>query len=245
MSEAGPAAAPAIRARGLAKRFGLRVALDAFDIEVPRGEFLTVFGPNGAGKTTLIRCLATLAHPSAGSVEILGQATGSAHPDLRRRLGVVSHSSLLYGSLTARENLEFYAAMFGVAEVPARVRAVADQVGLEDRLDDQVRTFSRGLTQRCAIARALVHDPEILLFDEPFSGLDPIAADSLHAILDRAHGQGRTVVMTSHDLRRGRELADRFIILRNGRLVHDSPGEAVAPQDLEALYQEMSRGGRR
>ena len=122
---------------------------------------------------------------------------------------------------------------------------VAGEVGLEDRLDDPVRTFSRGLTQRCSIARALVHDPEILLFDEPFSGLDPVAAATLHGILHEAHGAGRTILMTSHDLRRGRELADRFLILRAGRIVYDSPAADIGWEELEALYDRLSRGKKR
>lgn len=238
-------ARPVIRVRGLTKRFGLRAALDGLDLDVGRGEFLTLFGPNGAGKTTLIRCLATLAHASSGSVEIDAQPVQTAEAGLRRRVGVVSHASFLYGALTARENLAFYARMFGVEAVEARVLAVARDVGIEDRLDDPVRTFSRGLTQRCSIARALVHDPDILLFDEPFSGLDPVAAATLHGILRDAHAAGRTVLMTSHDLRRGQELADRFLILRSGRIVHDSPAAEIGREDLEALYDRLSREKRR
>jgi heme exporter protein A len=233
---------PAIRVRGLTKRFGLRAALDRIDLDVARGEFLTLFGPNGAGKTTLIRCLATLSHASAGRVEILDQPVQTAEASLRCKVGVVSHSSFLYGALTARENLTFYARMFGVEGAETRVIAVARDVGLEDRLDDPVRTFSRGLTQRCSIARALVHDPEILLFDEPFSGLDPVAAATLHGILREAHAAGRTVLMTSHDLRRGRELADRFLILRSGRIAHDAPSAEIGWEELEALYDRLSRG---
>ncbi len=223
-----------IVARGLGKRFGGHVGLADVDLDVPAGEFLTIFGPNGAGKTTLIRCLATLARPTTGTVELLGVALATADAGIRSRIGVVSHQSFLYGQLTARENLLFYARMFAVDDADDRVRAVADVVQLTDRLDDQVRTFSRGLVQRCAIARALVHEPEMLLFDEPFSGLDPLAAARLADMLRAAHEAGRTVVMTSHDLRRGIELADRVAVLRRGRLVHIQP--AATASDFEATY---------
>jgi heme exporter protein A len=139
-----------IRTVGLEKRFGRRVALAGLDLSVSRGEFLTLFGPNGAGKTTLVRCLATLAHPTSGDAWIAGERLRSATPDIRRRIGVVSHSSFLYGALTARENLVFYGRMFGVADVEGRVAEVARAVGLHDRLDEPVRTFSRG---SCSAAR--------------------------------------------------------------------------------------------
>ncbi len=232
-----------IVARGLGKRFGRHVGLAGVELEVPRGEFLTIFGPNGAGKTTLIRCLSTLARPTTGTVEILGTGLVSASAKIRARIGVVSHESFLYGQLTARENLLFYARMFGVEQPETRVRAVADMMQLSNRLDDQVRAFSRGLVQRCSIARALVHEPDVLLFDEPFSGLDPLAATRLVDILRAAHDAGGTVVMTSHDLRRGIELADRVAVLRRGKLAHIQP--ASTADDFEAIYYGLvAEGGR-
>lgn len=231
-----------IVARRLGKRFGGHVGLADVDLEVPTGEFLTIFGPNGAGKTTLIRCLATLARPTTGTVELLGTMLTRAAAGIRSRIGVVSHQSFLYGQLTARENLLFYARMFAVEHPDERVLAVADLVQLGDRLDDQVRTFSRGLVQRCAIARALVHEPDLLLFDEPFSGLDPLAAARLVEILRAAHDAGSTVVMTSHDLRRGTELADRVAVLRRGRLAHIQP--AITTENFEATYNRLVTEGR-
>ncbi len=236
------ASSPAISVRTLSKRFGLNVALDSLDLELPPGEFLTLFGPNGAGKTTLIRCLATLTRPTSGSVSLLGSPMLQAAPSLRRHIGVVSHASFLYGALSARENLLFYAHMFEVEDAPERARRVLESVGLGDRLDDPVRTFSRGLRQRCAIARALVHDPAILLFDEPFSGLDPVAADTLGGLLRDAHARERTVLMTSHDLRRGHDLADRVAVLSYGRLVLDIPASDIEPEALAARYQAATEG---
>ena len=226
-----------IVAHGLSKRFGRYVGLSNVELEVPSGEFLTIFGPNGAGKTTLIRCLSTLSRPTSGTVELLGQAVANATAGIRSRIGVVSHQSFLYGQLTARENLLFYARMFAVRDPETRVRAVANMVQLGDRLDDPVRTFSRGLIQRCSIARALVHQPEVLLFDEPFSGLDPLAATRLVELLRDAHAAGSTVIMASHDLRRGIELADRIAVLCRGRLVHIQ--QASTAEEFETTYYSL------
>lgn len=235
---------PAIEVAGVAKRFGQHVALEGVDLRIRAGEFVTLFGPNGAGKTTLVRCVATLARASEGTVALFGTPLQHSSPDLRRHVGVVSHASFLYGALTARENLLFYGGMFGVSELADRVDAVLEQVDLLDRGNDPVRTFSRGLLQRCAIARALVHDPEILLFDEPFSGLDPTAADTLYEILRGAHRRQRTVLMTSHDLRRGHELADRIVVLRYGNIVHDASAAGVGGREMEQLYHQLIHGDR-
>lgn len=233
---------PAISVRGLDKRFGLQAALDSLDLDIPQGQFVTLFGPNGAGKTTLVRCLATLTRPTSGTVALMGRPMMSASPALRRHVGVVSHASFLYGALSARENVLFYARMFGVQEAEARAVEVLRLVGLGERLDDAVRTFSRGLVQRCAIARALVHDPEILLFDEPFSGLDPVAANTLRTLLRDAHARRRTVLMTSHDLARGHDLADRVAVLARGRMVMDLPAEQIGAAELASRYEQAIAG---
>ncbi len=232
----------ALRIRALSKRFGVRTALDGVDLEVARGTFLSLFGPNGAGKTTLVRCLATLARPSSGEILLDGRPVHSDGEGARRRLGVVSHASFLYGALTARENLLFYARMFGVADAQTRVRELLESVGLEDRADDPVRDFSRGLKQRCAIARALVHDPELLLFDEPFAGLDPVAADALQELLRSARARGKTILMTSHDLARGHELADRFVVLHRGRVVLQGDVAGTDPEELGRRYRRLVKG---
>lgn len=239
-----PRRGPGIRIEGLKKRFGRRAALRGVDLSIDSGEFCTIFGPNGAGKTTLVRCLATLSRPSGGRIRIDGQELRQASAGIRRRLGVVSHASFLHPPLTARENLSFYGSMFGVADPGRRAEEVADAVGIGSRLDDPVRTFSRGLLQRCAIARALVHDPDLLLFDEPFAGLDPVAADSLRDLLTDARRDGTTVVMTSHDLERGRKLADRIVVLDRGRVALDSPSAEISATDLARRYRESTKGRR-
>ncbi len=220
------------------KSFGPAVALHNVSCRVESGRFVTLFGPNGAGKTTLIRIAATLARPSNGRTRLFGQDVRTADAGLRRRIGVVSHQSFLYGELTALENLVFFARLFDRNDAEARARAAAQTVGLSDRLDQQVRSFSRGLEQRCAIARALVHDPDVLMLDEPYSGLDPVATKNLTSVLSRAHGAGKTVIMTSHDLARGAELAQDVGILARGRLrFWGNP-----PADIETAFAEAIGG---
>lgn len=226
-----PAEPAALELIDLGKSFGPAVALDSVSCSVARGEFVTLFGPNGAGKTTLIRIAATLARPTRGEVRLFGHDVRQA-PELRRRIGVVSHRSFLYGELTARENLTFFARLFEPVGAENRAVLAARAVGLEDRLDDPVRTFSRGLEQRCAIARALVHEPDMLLLDEPFAGLDPLAAGNLATVLRTAHESGKTIVMTSHDLGQGARLAQRVGILHYGLLRY----WGACPSDLQGTF---------
>ncbi len=232
----GSDAASAIEVEKLAKHFGSSSALANLDLSVPSGQFLAVFGPNGAGKTTLIRILAALARPSSGTVRIHGRDIAKASPRLRRHIGLVSHRSFLYPVLSAHQNVAFFARMFGVEDADERARSALAEIGLEHRMHDPVASFSRGMEQRCAIARALVHDPDILLFDEPFSGLDPDASQRLHDRLKTLHGSGRTVLLTSHDLAHGAENADRVAILARGRLVFDAPRSEVPDGDIRAAY---------
>ncbi len=235
-------AANAVEAEKLAKHFGSSTALANLDLSVPRGQFLAIFGPNGAGKTTLIRILATLARPSSGTVRIHGQDVARASPRLRRHIGLVSHRSFLYPVLSAHQNVTFFARMFGVDDADERARSALVEIGLEHRMHDPVASFSRGMEQRCAIARALVHDPDILLFDEPFSGLDPDASQRLGDRLKTLHGSGRTIVLTSHDLSRGAESADRIAILARGRLVFDAPRREVPEGGIGATYRAAVSG---
>jgi len=228
----------AVAVSGLGKHFGSATALGGIDLTVPAGQFLTIFGPNGAGKTTLMRILATLARPSDGTVEIFGQDTRHAPAAVRRRIGLVTHRSLLYAALSAHENVSFFARMFGVPDADERAAAVLTELGLEHRMHDPVQTYSRGMEQRAAIARALVHDPEILLLDEPFSGLDPDARARLRELMMPPPDKQRTVIVTSHDLSRGADLADRVAILARGRLAYDAPAADIAPGAMPDIYRE-------
>jgi heme exporter protein A len=172
-----------IELRKLTKAFGSNYALRGVSLRVMPGESLVIFGPNGAGKSTLIRILSSLSRPTSGTVRIGGLDLASHADGIRRHLGVVSHAPLLYDSLTAEENLRFFAGLYGMPHPEPRIAAMLAQVGLTSRRADLVRTFSRGMVQRLAIARALLHDPQVLLLDEPDTGLDPQAAEMLHDLL--------------------------------------------------------------
>ncbi len=209
--------APAIEVVGLSKWFGDQVVLDAIDLVVPRGECVALRGANGAGKTTLLRCLAALVRPTAGEVRWLGRPAAAAPAD-RRLVGMVAHETLVYPHLTVQENLLFAARMCDVADPARRTAELLSSAGLEVYARRPASQVSRGTRQRLAVLRAVVHDPPILLLDEPFSGLDARAADWLAGLLGELRGRGRTVCLVSHDPHRARELADRVIELCSGRL---------------------------
>ncbi len=227
-----------LRVRKLVKRFGMKVVLKGLDFTVQSGEFVAVLGPNGAGKTTFLRILASLARPSMGDVEIAGFRLPQQAASVRRRLGVVSHQPLLYGDLTAEENLHFFARMYAVDEPEKRISYVLDLVGLAARRKELVRTFSRGMQQRLAIGRAMLHDPEVMLFDEPHTGLDQEACEMLDSVLSSVAARGRTVVMTSHDLARAGDLASRFDILSRGMITASLHRQEIEPDQLLAFYRQ-------
>jgi len=222
----------------LVKRFGYKTVLRGLDLQVEQGEFVALLGPNGAGKTTLIRILATLSRPTLGQVQIAGYDLSRQAALIRRSLGVVSHLPLLYGDLSAEENLRFYGRMYSVSPLERRVSEVLDQVGLASRRRDLVRTFSRGMQQRLAIGRAILHDPRILLLDEPHTGLDQEACDMLDLVLRGVVAHGRTVVMTSHDLVRVADLASRFDVLSGGVIRASTHRAGLAEDGLLAFYRK-------
>ncbi|MBI5652079.1 MAG: heme ABC exporter ATP-binding protein CcmA [Chloroflexi bacterium] len=212
-----------IAVENLDKTFGARWALRGISFRVMPGEIVALVGPNGAGKTTLLRALTTLARPNAGKI-LIGKIPLMQHPNAARgALGFVGHQTFMYDDLTAFENLTFYARLYDLPDATARIHAVAQRVGIAHRLNDVTRTLSRGLQQRLTIARMLLHEPAVLLLDEPYTGLDKVAADMLDAIMLGAKNEGRAVLFSTHDLERGLAIADRAIIMKNGRIVHDLP----------------------
>ncbi len=233
-----------ISVRKLIKRFGPKTVLRGLNFEVARGEFVGLLGPNGAGKTTFLRVLSSLSSPTLGEVRISGFQLPGQAAAVRRRLGVVLHQPLLYGDLTAEENLRFYGRMYGVADLEARISAVLELVGLSKRRRDLVRTFSRGMQQRLSIGRAVIHQPDVLLFDEPYTGLDQDAAAMLDDVLRQIAAQGHTIVMTSHDLARIADLASRFDVISRGVIAASAPREAVESRGLLAFYREAIRNGK-
>ena len=222
----------------LVKRFGPKVVLRQLDFRVESGEFVALLGPNGAGKTTFLRILSSLSRPTLGSVSVAGYSLPHQAANVRRRLGVVSHLPLLYGDLSAEENLLFYGRMYAVDKLPGRMDEVLEQVGLTNRRRDLVRTFSRGMQQRLAIGRAILHDPEVLLLDEPHTGLDQDACDMLDAALRQVAVRGRTVVMTSHDLSRVEDLASRFDVLARGTIQGSVQRQDIARDGLLGYYRK-------
>jgi heme exporter protein A len=231
-----------ITVKKLVKRFGLKPVLRGVDFEVQPGEFVALLGPNGAGKTTFLRILASLSRPTLGEVKIAGYQLPNQAAEVRARLGVVSHLPLLYGDLTAEENLRFYGRMYGLSDLEQRITEVLEMVGLETRRRDLVRTFSRGMQQRLAIGRAVLHDPDVVLFDEPYTGLDQDASSMLDEVLKTVAAKGRTVVMTSHDLARAEDLATRFDILSRGVIAASASHKELKKTNLLSFYKQALAG---
>ena len=231
-----------ITVKKLVKRFGLKTVLRGLDFEVQPGEFVALLGPNGAGKTTFLRILASLSRPSLGEVTVAGYRLPNEAAAVRARLGVVSHLPLLYGDLTAEENLRFYGRMYNISGLEPRITEVLEMVDLDNRRRDLVRTFSRGMQQRLAIGRAVLHDPDVMLFDEPYTGLDQDASTMLDEVLKTVAAKGRTVVMTSHDLARAEDLATRFDILSRGVIVASKTHEQLQMSNLLSFYKEALAG---
>ncbi len=229
---------PAVRIRGLTKAFGRTLVLRGLDLDVPQGSVLSLLGPNGSGKTTLIRVLATLTRPDAGDVQICGVALGRRSASLRRMIGVVGHDPLLYDDLTARENFRFVCRMFGLNRADDRVEEVADLIGMTADLDKKVGAMSHGMKKRFSIARALLHDPQILLLDEPETGLDQEALTLLDAVISTRSNPARTVIMTTHNLERAVALGDRMAVLADGRVAYH---EFVDSSDTDSARKAYMR----
>ena len=226
-----------VRAEKLVKAFGTRRALDGVSFELPAGSFLSIFGPNGAGKTTLLRILATLARPTSGTLEICGTDALDDPASLRPRIGLISHKPMVYGDLSAEENLTFFARLYGLDAPKERIDELLALVELDHRKNDSARTFSRGMVQRLSIARALVNDPDVVLLDEPYSGLDPHAMQLFDDLIARVR-RNRTFVMVSHDLAKGFSLCTHALILARGRIVAFDARESIDESEFSRRYLE-------
>jgi heme exporter protein A len=223
----------AVEVEGLARHYGEREALSGLTLSLASGQTLVVFGPNGAGKTTLLRVLATLLRPHAGSVRVLGESLPNDAWAVRGRIGLLGHEPLLYRELTARENLRFHARLHGVGE--RRVQDVLELVGMQRRAEEPLRTLSRGMVQRVAVARTVLHEPELLLLDEPRSNLDPAAVELVDPLIGASCGCTR--VICSHDPGSGLAEADVVLGLRGGRPVLVKPAGDVEPEEIVGLYR--------
>jgi heme exporter protein A len=226
----------AIKISGLRKAFGRTPVLRSVDLEVPWGQVLTLLGPNGSGKTTLIKILATLTKPDAGEVMIGGMSLAKQSQSIRRIIGVVTHDPLLYDDLTGRENLRFFARMFGIQGIDERIEVVTELMGMTPRFDQRIGTLSHGMKKRFSIARALLHNPAILLMDEPESGLDQEALGLLDAVVTDKTNPLRTVLMTTHSLDRAIALGQRMAILANGRVAYQESLEFGGTEALKEAY---------
>jgi heme exporter protein A len=226
----------AVEVRELTRTFGARKALDKVSFDLPHGAFLSIFGPNGAGKTTLVKVLTTLTAPSKGSAKVSGFDVVSDAVELRSRIGLISHNPLLYPDLSAEENLRFFADMYGVPDAEARARELLVAVELDHRRLDLVRTFSRGMLQRLSIARALLHSPQVLFLDEPYSGLDPHAVEILDSLIEQIRAK-HTFVMISHDLNKGLALCSHALILAKGKVVLSAPRTEIDEEQFAETYR--------
>jgi heme ABC exporter ATP-binding subunit CcmA len=231
-----PEESQAVIARDVRKTFEFKPVLRGVSLMIPAGATVALLGPNGAGKTTLLRILATLARPSAGEVTIDGLDLRRDAQDIRRRIGYLGHQPMLYEELTAEENLDFFARMYGVQNRQARVSALLERVGLRSKAKDHVRDLSRGQTQRLALARALLHEPSLLLLDEPDSGLDEQGVALLEEILRERADAGHTAIFTTHDLALGLRIADRAVALVAGRVTYDGTA-ALSPDEARAAFR--------
>ena len=229
-----------IKAEKVVKSFGPRFALAGVNLSVEAGEFVTLLGPNGAGKTTLLRILATLTRPTSGTLLIAGLDPAQVGDKVRRRIGFLSHRTMLYDDLTAEQNLSFYARMYDLDESQTRIESLLKQVGLLTRRHDMVRTFSRGMQQRLSVARAVLHNPQVLLLDEPYTGLDPNAAQVLTDLLSELAGEGCAVILTTHNLERGLMAGRRVVVLVRGRIVYDERGVAIDLSTFSDTYRALT-----
>lgn len=231
-----------LSARGLVCDYGPTRALDRVDLDASGGSILAVFGPNGAGKTTLLRALSGERRPDAGEVTLNGAAVSGSDPAWRARVGLVSHRTGLYRKLTVGENLAFFGALHGINRDRQMAVRALDEVGAADLADIPVEKLSRGQRQRAALARSLLHDPDVLFLDEPFTGLDPGGASTLEAMLQVRREAATVVVLVTHDLERGLKLADRALVLRRGRRVLDTECSGREAEDLLPFF---TAGGNR
>jgi len=232
---------PRIVLRRLSKYYERFIALDRLELTIEPGEFVVVLGRNGAGKTTLLRTLALLLSPSEGELLYDAVPARTLSPGFRRRLGFIGHETFLYDELTAAENLSFYAALYGLDRPAERVAEVLAEMGLEDRASSQARNLSRGLKQRLSLARAWLHQPDILLLDEPATGLDTPTRSRMHRWLSGCHQSGRTVIVSSHDLAESLQPATRVLLLEKGKLVFDGPNAPERLAEMRALLEAAAR----
>ncbi len=225
-----------IVALGVTKTFDSFDALNGIDLNLRKGEFVTLFGPNGAGKTTLIKLLSTLTKPTTGSLTVAGYDASKEAGKVRASVGVISHDPYLYENLSALENIKFFGEMYGVPDTAMRAKELIELLGLGTRMHDLVRTFSRGMKQRLSVARSIVHDPSVLLLDEPYTGLDQKGARIFTDTLKWLKSHDRTILMTTHNIDEGLQLSDRVGIIMSGKIVYEGSASGLNNDSFKKLY---------
>jgi len=226
----------ALESEDIRKTFGHFTALAGVTLNVERGEFLALFGRNGAGKTTFLKVAATLVRHTHGKLRVEGVDISEEPEKARRQIGFLSHNTYLYRDLNPVENLRFFARLYGLKDPDQRIESLLDRVGLQRRASDPVRSFSRGLHQRLGIARVVLHDPSLILLDEPYTGLDANAVEILNRMLDEASAAGKTIILTTHDLDQGLRGATRAVIIDRGKIVFTAAAKDPAVRDAYATY---------
>lgn len=232
-----PESAPHVRLAGIHKSFGHFTALDRVTCSIASGEVAALFGRNGAGKTTLLKILALLMRPTAGEYQLMGESARHQPDRTRAQIGFISHSTYLYADLTAFENLKFFGALYDLSDLEDRIRRALEDVKLWDRRDERVRGFSRGMQQRLSLARTFLHNPPLLLLDEPYTGLDPIAADMLDGLIERCQGEGRTILLTTHNLDLRLRVVNHVLVLEKGNMVFDERGAGFSPKQFTEIFR--------
>ncbi|MBL1217996.1 MAG: ABC transporter ATP-binding protein [Planctomycetes bacterium] len=217
----------------MTKTIDERLILDRINFTIRPGQYVTLLGANGAGKSTMLRILASLSQPSRGKLTVFGhELTRASSPSLRARIGMIGHQPMLYRELAAVENLTFFGRLYGLPDARTRAMELLEYVGLADRAGDPVKAFSRGMTQRVAIARALMHEPDLLLADEPFAGLDAPSTRMVELMLARLHDEGRTIILTNHDITQSLRLAEHALVLHGRRIALDEPTADLDPEEV-------------
>lgn len=230
---------PLISLKQAVKRYGYMQALKKVDLDIYSGTSVTIFGPNGAGKSTLLKVLSMQSRLSSGELLYNGTPYKKISDDFRHKFGVISHQLYLYSNLSAYENLKFYGSLYGIANPEKKGEELLKQLDLYKRKDDLLRTFSRGMLQRVSIARALIHNPEIIFLDEPYTGLDSYASQKLSTIIKQQIEENKTVIMVTHDIETGFFQADNLLIMDKGKIVYNRQKSSINIDDFRKEYMSV------
>ncbi len=235
-------APPVLKIEGLTKRFGRLLALRSVDLELFSGQCLTLFGRNGAGKSTLLDATSSLIRSYEGDISLMGRNLRKGDEDTRRAVGLVSHDTYLYYDLSTEDNLRFYARLYGLSDVEGRVKRMLERFDIEVKAKALARDLSRGMKQRLSLARVFLHDPQLLLLDEPFTGLDEPGCETLSRMIEEFVGQGGAALVTTHDLDRGLEVATRVAVLERGVIAYEAGTDEISRDDFRAIYRKLLAG---